>query len=115
MSKKLKSNKMAEILDLTANQGLSHESSYVASNGDIISDITIENLIEDIKDDISLKDRLAKIKDIKTDITNLSNFKLNKRSASEANSKGNSVKTSLQNPLIISSIPFSMEIPRCKK
>lgn len=63
MNKKLESNKMAENLDLTTNQGSSHNSSYVATNGDIKSDITLKN-------------RLSKINDIKNDITNLSNFKL---------------------------------------
>lgn len=63
MSKKLKSTKTAENLDLTTNQGLSHNSSYVATK-------------DDIKNDITLKNRLSKIKDIKNDITNLSNFKL---------------------------------------
>lgn len=63
MSKKLKSDKKAENLDLTTNQGSSHNSSYVATR-------------DDIKNDITLKNRLSKIKDIKNDITNLSNFKL---------------------------------------
>lgn len=63
MDKKLKSTKTAENLDLTTNQGSSHNSSYVASNGDIKSDITLKN-------------RLSEINDIKNDITNLSNFKL---------------------------------------
>lgn len=63
MSKKLKSDKKAENLDLITNQGLSHNSSYVATK-------------DDIKNDITLKNRLSKIKDIKNDITNLSNFKL---------------------------------------
>lgn len=74
MSKKLKSNKKAENLDLTTNQGSSHNSSYVAVNGDIKSDIT-------------LKDRLSKIKDIKNDITNLSNFKINSDSKNDITHK----------------------------
>ena len=55
MSKKLKSNKKAENLDLTTNQGSSHNSSYVATKVDITNDITLKN-------------RLSKIKDIKNDI-----------------------------------------------
>jgi phage replication initiation protein len=70
MSKKLESIKTAENLDLTTNQGSSHNSSYVASNGDIKSDITLKN-------------RLSKINDIKNDITNLSNFKLDNDSKND--------------------------------
>lgn len=70
MSKKLKSTKKAENLDLTTNQGSSHNSSYVATNGDIKSDITLKN-------------RLSKIKDIKNDISNLSNFKLDNDSKND--------------------------------
>jgi phage replication initiation protein len=70
MSKKLESIKTAENLDLTTNQGSSHNSSYVATNGDIKSDITLKN-------------RLSKIKDIKNDITNLSNFKLDNDSKND--------------------------------
>ena len=44
-----------------------------------------------------------------------SNFNVNKLSASAANSRGNSVKISRQNPLIINSTAFSNSIPRCRK
>lgn len=70
MSKKLESIKTAENLDLTTNQGSSHDSSYVATNGDIKSDITLKN-------------RLGEIKDIRNDITNLSNFKLDNDSKND--------------------------------
>lgn len=70
MSKKLESIKTAENLDLTTNQGSSHNSSYVATNGDIKSDITLKN-------------RLGEIKDIRNDITNLSNFKLDNNSKND--------------------------------
>lgn len=70
MSKKLESIKTAENLDLTTNQGSSHNSSYVATNGDIKSDITLKN-------------RLGEIKDIRNDITNLSNFKLDNDSKND--------------------------------
>lgn len=46
MNKKLKSKKSATSLDISTivdeNQGSSHNSSYVASNGDIKSDITLK-------------------------------------------------------------------------
>ena len=70
MDKKLKSTKTAENLDLTTNQGSSHNSSYVATN-------------DDIKSDITLKNRLSKINDIKNDISNLTNFKLDNDSKND--------------------------------
>lgn len=97
MSKKLKSNKKAGNLDLTTNQGSSHNSSYVATNGDIKSDITLKN-------------RLSKIKDIKNDITNLSNFKIN-------NDSKNDITHKLLNQQVKASgyrldwISFTVELP----
>lgn len=74
MSKKLKSKKNATSLDISTivdeNQGSSHNSSYVATN-------------DDIKSDITLKNRLSKINDVKNDIANLSNFKLDNDSKND--------------------------------
>ena len=47
--------------------------------------------------------------------TDPSSFKLNKRSASDANSSGNSLNTSLQNPLTINEIASSVSMPRCNR
>ena len=101
MSKKLKSKKSATRLDISTivdeNQGSSHNSSYVATNGDIKSDITLKN-------------RLSKINDIKNDIANLSNFKLD-------NDIKNDITYNLLNQQVKASgyrldwISFTVELP----
>ena len=58
---------------------------------------------------------LIKLRMMKHYPTEPSSLRLNKRSASDANSKGNSLKTSLQKPLTIRETASSVSIPRCNK